>query len=367
VHALQDVAGDPEGEAMRLIFVSTDKAGCLFHRLLTPIHALSKRDRSFQADPVGPRLVIAKGRLVAISDDLREADCCILQRPTTVIEAQLQDMLQRAGVAVVVEVDDDLHRLHAANSASAAIKPVHLAYLKRCCEKADLVTVTTPVLARRYARHGRYRILPNYVPDAWTRFNSDGRFGKESAIVVGWPGTVATHPTDLQATLGGCGTAVKATGSRFRVIGRPDLVQRNLGLSQPPDVVPWTNLAVYPSELARLDVGIAPLARVPFNRAKSWIKPLELTAAGVPVVMSDYAEYRRLHDYGIGVLASTASEWHDAIVALIRDRGLRAWASVKGREIVREHLTVERHCFDWLDAWSEAVRHRSGKTRRVAA
>ena len=119
------------------------------------------------------------------------------------------------------------------------------------------------------------------------------------------------------------------------------------------------DLAFYPDELARLDIGIAPLASTRFNRAKSWLKPLELAACGVPVVMSDFAEYHRLHQtYGLGLVANTAADWHEAIVHLAQDRGLRLWMSVRSRQIVRDELTIERHCFDWIEAWDHATWHR---------
>jgi hypothetical protein len=58
------------------------------------------------------------------------------------------------------------------------------------------------------------------------------------------------------------------------------------------------------------DIGIAPLTDIPFNHAKSWIKPLEYVAAGIPFVASKSPEYKRFQKrYGVGRFANKAADW----------------------------------------------------------
>jgi glycosyltransferase involved in cell wall biosynthesis len=96
----------------------------------------------------------------------------------------------------------------------------------------------------------------------------------------------------------------------------------------------------HPKDYARLsfefDIGVAPLNDIPFNHAKSWIKAIEYAAAGIPVVMSDVGEYRRLHDqYGIGRLASTKDEWINHLMEL-KDYTARTPEAVRIRKQVKE-------------------------------
>ena len=58
------------------------------------------------------------------------------------------------------------------------------------------------------------------------------------------------------------------------------------------------------------DIGIAPLNDIPFNHAKSWIKPLEYAAAGIPSIMSKSPEYVRFKEkYGVGRIAKRYRDW----------------------------------------------------------
>src|SRR5689334_24701002 len=65
-----------------------------------------------------------------------------------------------------------------------------------------------------------------------------------------------------------------------------------LMIRRPPrsTLFPYTTLFrsfdAWPRALSALGIGLAPLADSTFNRAKSWLKPLEMAAVGVPCVMS---------------------------------------------------------------------------------
>ena len=58
----------------------------------------------------------------------------------------------------------------------------------------------------------------------------------------------------------------------------------------------WQNIYNYPMFLKNLniDMGIAPILDIDFNRSKSNIKALEYTAAGIPAVYSDVEPYKNL-------------------------------------------------------------------------
>jgi glycosyltransferase involved in cell wall biosynthesis len=297
-----------------------------------------------------------------------DADVVVLQR---VIQRSIYDLiplLQRKGVAVVVEIDDDFHALPAGHPLrsrgqwSPARSP---RWLMRACEVADLVTVTTPSLAERYGAHGRVCVLPNMVPESYLQVP-----GHEPGehTVVGWTGSLATHVGDLEATGGGVAAALRATGARFHVIGTGNGVKDALGLDEHPSTTAgWVSLADYPRAYAGLDVAIVPLAANAFNEAKSDLKGLEALALGVPFVASPTGPYLDLAKatHEAGLIAFTPAGWRMHLTALVERPMMREAMAAEGREYVREHRTVEGQAWRWLEAWDHAVKHslsRQGRT-----
>jgi glycosyltransferase involved in cell wall biosynthesis len=316
-----------------------------------------------------------------------ETDVVVLQRPLHRWKGDLIDALQRAGVAVVVEIDDDFGAVHPRNAAwpdahrewmrDAEARerglldgtPVETLsrsgrvwrrkvgvladesdlWLRRACKHADLVTVTTPALAGRYAPHGRVGVLPNLVPERYLAVSAPPHDG----VVVGWGGTVATHPDDLAVTGGGVGRAVTVSGARFRVIGDGVRVRADLGLDQEPEVAGWVPLEGWPSALASFDVGIVPLQPSVFNAGKSALKMAELAAVGVPVVASPTPDNVRLARRGVGLLASDPARWEQWTRLLAENGEARVQLAGRGREVMAGQ-TYEAHAGRWWDAWTQA-------------
>jgi hypothetical protein len=216
------------------------------------------------------------------------------------------------------------------------------------------VTASTPALLKRFAAHGRGVLLENCVPASFLEVPHEDSGGTDP--LVGWAGTMQSHPRDLDAA----GTGVRDAGVRFTVVGDPAGVGERLGigpLETERAEVPFNR---WPHEVARLEVGIAPLAGTKFNRAKSWLKPLEYAACGVPCVASPVEEYRRFAQSapaGVGTsLAVRPRDWQRALQNL-RNPNLRADCSTAARENVRLHHTYERNGWRWAEAWAAAAEH----------
>ena len=332
---------------MRVIAAVSDNSGCGFYRMQLPANAVMRLDPSVTVEPIRKDHFIGKtnpDRLVSISEDLLNCDLFIIQRPMAEIQLQLLRTLQQAGVPVVVELDDDMRSIHKNNVALRTVKPHHLAILDKCVKECDLFTCSTEAIAKRY---GKGVVIPNYVLESWLDIEAE-----RAGSICGYTGTLATHP-DTHAR--GVGRALDANSWRFRVVGRPELIQDRFDLSKPPEITPWVSLDRYPHEVAKFDIGLAPLNNTVFNRAKSWLKMLEYAALGVPCIGADVGEYRELNaQYGIGLLAGP-SEWHSVLDRLIKDRGLRNDLMWQGYEAVTDHLTIERQCYRWLEAWTTAT------------
>lgn len=318
-----------------------------------------------------PMNTIGENEPVGLADEFfnLEPDVLVLQRPMA--EWQLLGLrdAQKHGIVVVVEIDDYLHAVDGRTAFAAEVKAHHLRTFEQCCLEADLVTVSTPFLAERYAPHGRSVVLPNYVPESWLEIDDANLNGTGAHLchgiqcdhcktLVGWTGSIGSHVTDLTEARG-IGQTLAEHNATFRTWGKGNtqaksLIKQTLRLQAEPDVQPWNSRDQYPHEIAKLTVGIAPLAGNPFNRlGKSWLKPLEYAACGVPCVMSSTSEYRRLHEHGIGIIATRRSEWQTALTRLLTDHQHHRELAEHSRQAVREHYTMEQHAWRWAEAWLE--------------
>jgi len=337
-----------------------DEHGCGYHRLIWPARQLhadghdvvivmpKDRNAAFQGR------VDADGKLVDVQVP-EDADMIILQRITHKHLVDAIGMLRRRGIAVVIDMDDDLAAVNPNNPAFAAMHPVFGAskdhnwqYAQRACEEATFVTVSTDALLTRYAPHGRGRILYNCVPARYLAVE------RVDSTVVGWAGSTHSHPDDLQATGTALAQLSRDTGTPFHVVGDGIGVRDALRLDvEPTNTGPQDPLVGWPAEVAKLGVGVAPLAATKFNDGKSWLKPLEYAALGVPWVASPSPEYLRFHRLGVGLIADKPKRWLRHLRSLVESRDARDELSGRGREIAA-NWTTEGNTWRWAEAWADA-------------
>lgn len=363
---------------MRVVLHPADEGGCGHYRLIWPGEALRAQghdvtvatDWSYQAVWLE---TIQGPRIIGLAEEV-DADVVVVQRPLHRNRVELIDVLQAAGVTVVVEIDDDFSAIHPRNPAWKGANPLSdpdagREWLARACERADLVTCTTPALAQRYGAHGRVVILDNYVPERYCCTEpstyTEAHLGpRDGRVTVGWTGSVHTHPNDLEQTRGMVAAAVTDTGACLGVVGTGVGVAKALGYGGDVLATGWLPIEAYPEAIRRFDVGIAPLKPSPFNEAKSHLKGLEFAALGVPFVATPTGPYRRLAQLGIGVLADHPQDWRVAVEILIRDEARRADLAAQYRADVAARWTVEGNAWRWLEAWEQA--HANSRDRVAA-
>jgi hypothetical protein len=325
------------------------------------VHVVRTEDRSVRVHMSGEEVVKVE----------TDADVVVFQRITHSRLAQAVAVLRRQGVAVVVDVDDDLTAIHPANPAWAGLHPRSEGKklvggtvsmnswrnLNAACRAATLVTVSTPALLPVYAAHGRGAVLDNYLPAAYdnlTHTDSD---------IIGWPASYHSHPNDPDA-VGGAIARLVSEGAQFVTRGNPEGSGVAFGLGADPEGhgVP---ISQWPSAVAELGIGIAPLADTKFNRSKSRLKPLEMCAAGVPWVASPRAEYSKLHALGAGLLADRPRTWYRALKQLRESEAMRLELSEAGRAVAATQR-LDDHSWRWMDAWERALQLQRGATAPVS-
>lgn len=361
---------------MRVAVYPADRWGCGSHRLVWPAEALRRQGHDVTIVATQDRHVEMTidnrvDRVVAVNvpDDV---DVVVLQRVTHRYLAQAVSVLREQGRTVVIDVDDDLASIHPSNPAWRALHPGRLhgrvgkgvdlhswRNLGVACREASLVTATTPALVERYG-HGHGVVLPNYLAEHYYDVPH------EDSDLLGWPASLRSHPNDPEV-VGNAVTRLVDQGFRLHVASVADGVGQAFGLDDDDAVSRVTeSIALYdwPAELARLGVGIAPLADTRFNEAKSWLKPLELSAVGVPWVGSPRADYRRLHRLGCGVLVDRPKDWYRVLRSLLTDQNRRSELSAAGRAVAAT-LRLEDHAWRWWEAWDYALSRDRASHQRV--
>lgn len=333
-----------------------------------------------ERDGIGGAVETRTGKLVDLQYPA-DADVIVMQRVALDSLSQAVGMLRGRGVAVVVDMDDYLTRIDPSNPAfwgfrEDAGSPLHNARnVERACTDATLVTVSTPRLLSVYAKHGRGLVLENRVP-AWYL-----DVPHEDLAAVGWAGAIHSHPRDLEE-LGPSVARIVRDGWEYWGAGvdytrdpADNGLRVALGLAGDHDLrcdVGTTgaiDLQRWPYAVASMGVGLAPLADTVFNEAKSWLKPLEYMALGLPWIGSPRAEYRRLQRMtGTGQLVEEPRRWYAAMKRLMTDKTYRREQSEQGRAAVREHsfgFTYEQACWRWVEAWDLALRLQRNETNSV--
>jgi len=331
------------------VFISPGDSGpCGFYRLIWPGRAAGATGEA--------QVEVADDRYVGWRMDnyinyltVKDADVVVIQRPATQATVDAVPKLRARGIAVVVDMDDDLSCVHVDNAAFCWAREYN-EFAVKACAQASLVTVTTEALAKRYAPHGRFRILPNCVPRSYLKIPH------RDSGVVGWGGAVRTHPGDLEV-LGHAIANIVTQGVTFKVVGPKGGLARVLKLKEEPFATDGVPLTYWPTELSKLGIGIAPLLLSEFNASKSRLRPLEYSAVGVPWVASPTADYKKFHDLGVGLLASTPEEWETHLWSLVCDRFLRDEMADAGRAIAKLN-TIEGNAMRWIEAWADAVKEQ---------
>jgi hypothetical protein len=349
---------------VKVVVFPADAFGCGAFRMRWPGEACAAAGHDVSVvEPKDRRLkVVMEGDTVKDVLDV-DADVVVLQRVTHAYMAQAIGVMRAKGVTVVVDVDDDLSSIHPSNPAWQVHHPgsggMHSwRNVALACRNASLVTVSTPALLDVYARHGRGHVLPNYLPDHYyglPRTDSD---------TIGWPGSFHSHPNDPES-LGGAIARLVDEGADFVMRGDPTGAGTAFGLAADPAGGP-VPIEEWPTAVASLGVGIAPLADTKFNAAKSALKVIEMSACGVPWVASPRAEYKRIHAMGAGILADRPRVWYRELKRLRESAALRQEQSEAGRAVA-EQLRLRDHAWRWAEAWQRAYELQQATPRTAVA
>lgn len=219
-------------------------------------------------------------------------------------------------------------------------------------KSVDLVTVTTNKLAE-YARqyNKNVKVLPNCINlDRWWKLP----LKTNEQLRVGWSGGVS-HYEDWYSIKEPLNKLMREyqfkliqVGANFEGIIDPD----NRHLVEIHDWVPFKGHS-YRMMCMALDFAIIPLANLPFNHYKSSIKWYEMSALGIPSVVSNTLPYSEdVRHEKTGLLYKNSKEFYEAMKTLITRATVRHAIGAEARKWVEGNRSAKEWAKLYVEAYS---------------
>lgn len=336
----------------------------LIYRRMTPSVRLCGHLQMEQLAAQGEVSYRAVQELRLSTADMNWAQIVLLGRFDSWYEAQLADMLRKAGKYLIYILDDDLLNIpREIHSARYYRQREPQACIRRSIEASNAILSPSPLLLEKYATGGR-RAIP--IEEPAVKPIPYHPHGTAQPVRIGFAGSV-DRVVELESVLGNVLEQLKAEyGSRiaFEFFGAvPSFAQR-----LEARCIPYTaSYDQYRDTLNRLewDIGLAPMIDTPFHACKHYNKFVEYAAAGIAGVFSDIGPYKRLARFGgCALLCDNTSEaWGAALRALLDDHALLENTRQKASEAAGS-ISVARCAAELLPCLDSIPLDHSG--RRVS-
>lgn len=311
--------------------------GTHWYRIAEPLRGLTLRGHYTNTGPTLDPYVIENHQII-LTHMLHEES-----------GSQAWQKIARYGTnKLVIDVDDDVWNFDSRTDTSRFWTDERLLRLQNNIACAHLVTTPNERLAEILSElNPNVAVLRNYVPDWLTR--EPRRMQESRKFTIGYQGA-RQHSVDLQTIGHDLWRVLGWSRTRLRIYGELN----PLGL--PPGKVvrvPWNaDVPTYYRSL-QMTVGIGPLVDIPFNYAKSNIRAVEYAALGIPAILTDVPEYRRVVIEGVtGMLVpmNSPSGWYEHLEWAYRHpEEMRTMG--KHARMASPQLTTEFNSYRWEDAY----------------
>ncbi len=336
----------------RALFVGRPQSVAAWYRIVLPAVHTGADWIALAGTPPAVALYTGSAAVDPAPERIAESyDAVVLQAVRGRAWRDWVQALQRAGVAVLFEIDDYAHGLRKLrdHDFAAVWDRDALRELEQVMRACDGLICSTPFLAERYAElNPRTWVCRNGI-DA-TRYALT--LPERDVVAIGWAGATG-HADALRPWLAPVEAVMAARpATRFVSIGQPfaDRFSERLGEGRGLSV-PFGPVETYPAAMTNMDVALAPSGRSSFYRAKSDLRWLEASALGIPVV-ADPELYPEVEDGRTGMHAATPAQAGEAVQALVDDPQLRRAIG----DAAREHVLAARGMGAMAAQWETALR-----------
>jgi hypothetical protein len=271
------------------------------------------------------------------------------------------DELRARGVGITWDIDDDCRVVPRESPNFREFGGLggarFFALQTKMMRRADVVTTTTEYLAERF--RGAHQ-TPVVAVDNYLDQSQFGRPSPHEGIVIGWVAGYEHRADVARLKLTELLREVMAKDPRIRVA--------TLGVKLKLEPArysfnPGVSMQELPGHISQFDIGIAPMADIPFNACRSAVKVKEYAAAGVPWLASGRGPYADL-DSRHGGITLTDEQWLPALLALAASSEKREGLRQKGMAWA-ETQRMDRHIDKWYAVWRRAA--AAAASRQVAS
>lgn len=274
--------------------------------------------------------------------------------------------LKLQGKRIIFDLDDDLLSIPDSNPASKAIGYSSQAAILSMMAISDCITVSTDVVAERMRESLRSYasenipivVIPNAIDTRHGWRQPGDCFSKDGFLRIFWFGS-NTHEDDWRMVIPAIDRVLmERENVRLAIWGSVPSIMEEYSEKDH-----WKGRVEFQSgrhsddffrslgENLVADIGIAPLQDTWFNQAKSNIKFIEYSLAGVPVIASDVSPYSGSISNGVdGFLASNIDEWYEKLIFLLDSQVAKLEMATAARNTVCSRFDILSLRNDWRKA-----------------
>lgn len=319
-------------------------SGSQWWRLIDPAAAMQKRTNRIHVTIPGE---INEEHLEGI--DIAVIEGCVDKEGIS----YLYYLQQEKGLKIVVDQDDLIEIEDSNPLAFVHEQKDFLSIIKKTLEIADMVTTTTPYLAKKLeAYNNNVVVLPNYMlEERWEMPTKYVNYG--GRVKIGWVGAIS-HANDI-AMIKDVIKEIQQKRSNVDFVFVGDPRAKELLENDNVEVMLGVPFEVYPKRLSGLnfDIGIAPLVDTEFARCKSPIKVLEYGINKTCVVASNVEPYKEFEGYID--LASNKEEFVSYLLNLIDKKELREQKAEELYKRIKLSYMLDANAHKWVQAYKSLL------------
>ncbi len=281
---------------------------------------------------------------------------CIMNRPHSEKGLNLLRIAKEAGIVTIVDIDDI--PILFPKGDLAALTNQSKKWFLMCAKEADIITSSTHAISnwiKENVRPDASIVIPTAMN--FQRFESSPAplaSHIENSISITNAGSIKLgnfKESWLQTT----SKFLKQTGWMLDLISdqdtdfHADFPIRKLGQ------MPWRTHKAFLLKNA-YPLALVPLAsredsmHMEYAKLKTPTKFISYGGSGIPAIFSDNPIYANHVSHGItGYIAgNTAEEWHNALMEMTSNIGLRRKIANNAKEFVRTHHEISKSAMEWL-------------------
>jgi glycosyltransferase involved in cell wall biosynthesis len=291
-------------------------------------------------------------------DLLGNADIFIIQRMVMVDHLrELIVELNRRGIIVVYDIDDDLLHLDPVSRQARLDAPDSASQVANCIRACQAVQCATEALAASLASvHSEITVLENqldYVAPLLEKAPETPATPRPTIVAYASGSDHGQDWATIRDAYNRCvaDLASKEISVETWIIGDAEIF--NSVASPRKRFLPFLRRDDYLGALSQVDISLMPLKDSVFNRSKSDVKYLESASAGATVLASELVYGQTIEDSQTGLLFRNADEFSAAMIRLVTDPTFARTLATNAHRYVAGHRLIHQHVGKWESTYRQ--------------